>query len=308
MRPWSMPCPPDNAIAEWLSARETVTAAAALWAERLQLPVSVEATPCPSNGLPPSPLDATVGWMRGPEVGFIQVPCALVADRLSELAGSPARSPRSLQRGLPAPLTPAEDGLLAWLALGWLGAWPEPKPALAWLAGPLDPFPALRALDGAVLWRVQVGDAPPGLVRWHVGRSDAASASSVLHPIEVYAYLDPRISAERLDAALPGEALLLDSQRGPLSLVLPDGSRWRARLEGDALLAFEDDAQAPEPAVGWVLRLNPIDLSASSMSGLITRAPIRLACPLTGGLPAGGHGGLVASVAQANVLVVFGAT
>jgi hypothetical protein len=93
----------------------------------------------------------------------------------------------------------------------------------------------------------------------------------------------------------------------PRHLVVGSTER-RGGLEGDALLAFEDDAQAPEPAVGWVLRLNPIDLSASSMSGLITRAPIRLACPLTGGLPAGGHGGLVASVAQANVLVVFGAT
>ncbi len=302
-----MPCSPEDPLGVWLSAAATQTAAAAIWAERLQAPVLIEATPCPPTGLPPSPLDTAVGWLRGQAMGFVEVPCALVADRLSDLVGPPGRSPRSLQRGLPAPLSPAEEGLLAWLILGWFGAWPEPKPALAWLAGPLSPSPSLPELDASVLWRVQIDDAPPGVVRWHIGSAGASASANPLTCVEVHAHLDPRITPERLDAARPGEGLLLDPRVGPLTLTLPDGSRWRACVEEDALKVLDQVSQAPHRAQGLSLALSPLRLSTASISALKAARALRLERPVSGAVRSLGHGALVSSVGGSNVLVVLGA-
>jgi hypothetical protein len=234
---WIWPAGPDAPGRLALDRAAMRSAAAALWTEALERTVAVEAEPCPAQGLPASPLDAVVGFLWAGEACQLHVPCHLLVDRLRPLAGLRSALVAEAPAPGPLPLTAAEEGLLAWLAMGWFSLLPQPRPVFAWVAGPTGEAAPPPGPTGAVLWRVTVDTAPAGLVRWLVGvpalphGADAAPEAVELCPLTAPVVVDWPV--ERLR---PGDLVLLEPGPWPLLLTLPDHRVMRATLCGEALL------------------------------------------------------------------------
>jgi hypothetical protein len=108
----------------------------------------------------------------------------LVAGVLERLAGRPG-----VPVG-PAPLSPAEEGLFAYLALAWCALLPPPRPRLAWIHGGDPAWPVPGGGAGAVTWRLDVDGRPGAATWWLPDRREppaSAPASDVPVPLHVVA-------------------------------------------------------------------------------------------------------------------------
>jgi hypothetical protein len=241
--------------------------AAALWTEALERTVSVESERCPPQGLPVCPLDAVVGFLWAGEVCQMHVPCHLLVDRLRPLAGLRSALVADAPPPGPLPLTLAEEGLLAWLAMGWFSLLPPPRPVFAWVAGPGGDRAPPPGPNGAVLWRVTLDGAPPGLVRWLVGDREP---EGVVDPGTETVMVCPRAEPVEVDTPGPlrsGDLVLLEPGPWPLHVTLPDHRTVRATLCGEALLL---GPRVPGvPGATAPLRMPPRPPRASAAAGVL---------------------------------------
>lgn len=138
-----------------LASEEVTRSVVARWARVLDLPVSVEVRASGHGlrgGAPPLAL-AYIHLPVGEAVLHLQ--SHLLAGQVQALAGAVARPSG------PVPLSPAEEGLFAWLVLELLAAAPGLDGALAGTRR--HATAAVRAPD--VLWRVRIGEQV-GLAAW----------------------------------------------------------------------------------------------------------------------------------------------
>lgn len=217
---WPRPLrPPDpaaraaaTALGRHLARPEAAFEAAARWARLLELSIGIRPV-----GLPRGARSvAAVGFRTAQEgAGHLQIDSHLLSLAVARLSGAPA------EPAAPLPLSPAEEGLLAWLALAWLGGLPD-APALEWVHGGDPTWACPRPGHAAVAWRIELAGTP-GFAVWHlpdappVGRGpvDAVPVPLWIRGGSVRVAVAPR-SGDLLP--LPG-GLRLEHARGPLGPV-----------------------------------------------------------------------------------------
>ncbi len=225
---WPGPLPPVDAAGRAaatplgldLRTPRRMDAAATAWAAALECAVTVR--PLPGPPPPRRVLHAAAGWRTAQGgAGRLLVDAHLLAGALGVLGGAP---PRALG---PVPLSPAEEGLFAYLALAWLADLPS-APALDWIHGGDPIWPAPRDGTPAVDWQVELGGRR-GVARWCLPPEAAASAPpgpDLPLPLSV------RFEPVRLGLGVrlrPGDrvpiprVVRLHAAWGPLPLLL----RWR---------------------------------------------------------------------------------
>lgn len=147
--------------------------AASAWARLLECPAEIAALP-PTATRWSGPPRARAGYLLADgQPGVLAVDAALLAGQVGRLAGAPA------QVIGPAPLSPAESGIFAYLALAWL-ALLDPPPALDWVDGGAALWNPPHAA-AAIRWRLTL-DGVAGLVHWWLPCEIALRHDAPLRP------------------------------------------------------------------------------------------------------------------------------
>lgn len=147
-----------SALGQHLRSQSVRIAAAATWARALEISVAVSDAgidDAPAVGLHASAGLVLVDGRRA----CLTVSTQLLAGLMGALAGA---TPQAVG---PTPLSPAEEGLFAFLVLRWTALLPEP-PALDWIdggAGLIAPSNTPRC----VAWHLKIADQT-GLARWRL--------------------------------------------------------------------------------------------------------------------------------------------
>ena len=155
----------SSALAHHLRSDALRTAAAARWARALEVSVTIrDAGIARPNALAPSIASAGLLLADGRRA-CLTVSTQVLTGLMGALAGA---VPRSVG---PMPLSPAEEGLFAFLVLQWTGLWVAP-PALDWVDGgtgliPHPDFDSESGATSAVSWHITVADQT-GIARWHL--------------------------------------------------------------------------------------------------------------------------------------------
>lgn len=288
---WPRPLPaPDpgrraraGAIGRALLDPARCARAAAAWARALERPASVTALLGPSGPPPPA---ACAGWaLPDGRAGRLEIDLHLIAGVVERLGG------RDGVPVGPAPLSPAEEGLFAWLVLAWLELLPAPRPVLTWVHGG---DPDWRIPDGgplAITWRVELGDLA-GCARWRLP-PDTTTAAGDPRTVRVPLRIEARL-AVTTHALVPGALLplagppLLRHARGALCAVRARGGRLYAQPQSEvAMPTFDIDALP----VTLTVRLGELVLTAGEVAALVEGQvlPLTVEDPPLVALRAGDH-------------------
>lgn len=285
---WPGPLPPVDTAAQAAASRlgrdlrtgHRMDAAAAAWAAALECAVAVRLLPEP----PPvrRVIHAAAGWRTaGGQPGRLLVDAHLVAGALGVLGGTPARALG------PVPLSPAEEGLFAYLALAWLADLPG-LPALDWIHGGDLLWPAPQDGVPAVEWQVEVADRR-GVVRWCLPRAPGDLASippTPETPLPLGLWFDPVRLA--LGARLrPGDRVPLSARVRLIGAAGPIGPalRWRDGAPivppADEVSPVDDSMTLEALPVRLDVRLAEVVLTAGQLAALTPGAtlPLRLDDP-----------------------------
>lgn len=137
--------------------------AASAWARLFERSVTIEPASPPPHDAPTSPGGLPCAFagleLADGRLARLDVDAHLLAGRLDVLAGGPGEAVG------PLPLSPAEEGLFAYLVLAWLALLPAPRPRLAWIHGGAPPWAVPGVVGGAVAWRIEL-DGEVGGARW----------------------------------------------------------------------------------------------------------------------------------------------
>ncbi len=287
---WPRPLPAPDAAARARASRtgralvDCAAAAAAAWARLLELPVAVRPEPRNTSMLPAA--WAGLVWPDG-AVGRLRVDAHLLAGTLERLVGRPGTLVG------PAPLTPAEEGLFAYLALAWCGLLPAPAPRLAWVHGGDPTWPVPPGGAAAVTWRLEIGGQVGAAVWWlpdERAAPPASAATMVPLPLRVEA------GPVAVDASPLRPGSLLPVRR--LRLVATDRALYTLEWTGGRLratgLAPEDEMAFPSLEtlpVALTVEVGTLVLPAGEVAALATGqvVPLALANPPVVRLRAGGH-------------------
>lgn len=250
-----------SAIAQHLRSAHLREAAATRWAQALETAVTVS-----DGGLAPAPDAGTCEAVAGlilPDGrrARLSVSTQLLAGMMAALAGA-APNPVG-----PAPLSPAEEGLFAFLALRWTALWPQP-PALDWIDGGAG-LGAPSTADIAVVWHVSVGDQA-GVARWSLPADlpPPACAATPRTDLPIHAVLSagtarcagPFAPGDLLELAAPG-ALHVGRRSWPIR---HQAGRWRvAEMKEVRMPSAVDDLPVILDAV-----VGRITLTVGEVSGL----------------------------------------
>jgi hypothetical protein len=290
-RAWPRPLPAPDAGARARASRtgralaSLGPAAATAWARLLELPVTVRVEPPGAASDLPAAWAGLV-WPDG-ATGRLRVDAHLLAGVLERLAGRPGASVG------PAPLTPAEEGLFAYLALTWCGLMPAPAPRLAWVHGGDPAWPVPPGGAAAVTWRLDVGGWSGAAVWWLPDEHDAAPAADVsAAPVPLRVEAGPvavDTAPLRPGDLLPAPRLRLAAAGRPLhALAWADG---RLRVTGPVA---EDEVTLPSLEtlpVALTVEVGTLVLPAGEVAALAPGqvVPLAVADPPVVRLCAGGR-------------------
>lgn len=248
------PAPPWDALLQ----AEVRGATASRWARAVGAPIAIDAAASRSGPPPPA---AWAVW-EGPNqvTGWFAVERRWLHQVFAQLTGtSPVPGA--------APLSPAEEGVFAWLAGAALDALPTPV-ALVGVHGGDPDWPLPRPTGAALDWRLSLG-ARPGRARWWVPaqpseRSPRAMASL---PVVVAARAEVRLDPRR--PPRPGD--LLPLSRG-LALWTGPGPLCPLTLTRGRLTVAPEPSMTP-PAletlpVVLTVSLGQVTLPAGQLAGL----------------------------------------
>jgi type III secretion protein Q len=251
-----------GAMADALTNPMLCGAAASGWARLLERPTAV----APHSGPPQrSSLRSWAAWRdSNGHRGLLAVDRHLLAGVVGRLAGTSGRAVG------PCPLSPAEEGLFAYLALQWLQL--VPGCTLEWVHGGDPAWPLLATPRRAGIgWSVEIGDQRGSAVWWlpqplepcEGGPVENAQRTPIPLTVSATAQLSPHTAlapGDRLPCARPQ----LRHARGPMFSV-------RAVTEGLRLMALES-ALSPSTLeslpVALTLELGSIVLDAGVVAAL----------------------------------------
>ena len=207
--------------------------------------------------------------MAGGRAATLTVPTQVLAGMMGALAGA---TPRAIG---PAPLSPAEEGLFAFLTLQWTALWPTP-PALDWIDGGVGLIPA-HARRVCLRWRVSVA-GQVGLARWWLPADLPPPKPAAMRPdLPVECSLSAGLAAWG-GALAPGDLVVL---RGCASLSV-GAERWPVRHQaGEWRVVHPKEARVPEPLDDLPLALDAVvgrvTLTVGEVSALAPGALIPIA-------------------------------
>lgn len=254
-----------SAIGQALCDPDRVQQAALAWARALECAVEIQALSV-ADTPPPAGPTAGLCWPDG-RLGAVRIDPALLAGRLAQITGGAARSIG------PVPLSPAEEGLFAWLVMAWCAVLPD-VPALDWVDGGAALSQPI-ALAPAIRWRVVV-DGAVGWARWQVP-PHPASTGRLRGDLPLQLHLSAGRTHLRRRPK-PGDLVVLND---PPALWLGD-RRWPIRWR-DATwhLISHTESRMPEPLDNLPLvvdaRVGRLTLSVAEVSALMPGAVLPLA-------------------------------
>ena len=271
---WPQPLsPPDpqlgqqsRALAQQLS--KLPQRAAATWARLLECNLEIEVEPwgaqdpLRSRGL----LKAMAAWVL-PDGGrgLLELDVQLLAGSVAALAGL-----RRSSMG-PLPLSPAEEGLFAFLCLSWF-ALIDPAPRLEWIHGGDPDWPQIRPQGVSLTWRVALM-GQLGAARWWLPPEpiQPAPLGCVPIPLSIGAQIRLGQLPERGDLVPLRSGLFLNPLELPLRL-------YEGRIEVSEMKHWRLPEMEALP-VQLSLELAQFQLSAAEVAALQPGALLPLELP-----------------------------